>query len=227
MRELLTYIPATTVSDPPISLASSFLKELGTESGLTPLHLASYSGEENVVRLLLNSQGVQVDAPSTNLGLNPVHLACRGGHRTVVGLLLSRSSELLEGRDKEGRTGLHIAAVYGHTPMIEILLGQGAEIDATDKVRIYKKKNSNGVFQGLEILQENWTPLHCAAKAGYLEVVKLLVESGASPLAKTGKGLYPIWYAAAENHNHVLSYLMKTEHDSYGLLEDKDVTVNH
>lgn len=134
MRELLTYIPATTESDPPISLASSFLKELGTESALTPLHLASFSGEENVVRLLLNSQGVLVDAQTANFGFNPLHLACRGGHMTVVGLLLSRSSELLESKDKEGRTGLHIAAIHGHSQMVEILLGQGAEIDSVDKV---------------------------------------------------------------------------------------------
>lgn len=32
---------------------------------MTPLHLASYSGNENVVRLLLNSAGVQVDATTT------------------------------------------------------------------------------------------------------------------------------------------------------------------
>lgn len=39
--------------------------ELGNESGMTPLHLASFSGNENVVRLLLNSAGVQVDAATT------------------------------------------------------------------------------------------------------------------------------------------------------------------
>ena len=71
--------------------------------------------------------------------------------------------------------------------------------------------------------QENWTPLHCAAKAGHGEVVKHLVESGASPLAKTTKGLSPIWFAAAENHNAVLQYLIKKEHDTYGLMEDKEV----
>lgn len=43
----------------------SLVPELGSESGMTPLHLAAYSGNENVVRLLLNSPGVQVDAATT------------------------------------------------------------------------------------------------------------------------------------------------------------------
>lgn len=206
VRDLLQYIPATSGTDPPISLQTAFIRELGTESGLTPLHMAAYSGEENVVRLLLNFEGVQVDAPTANLGFNPLHLACGGGHTSVVGLLLSRSSELLESKDASGKASLHIAATMGHKQMVEVLLGQGAEIDAIDK--------------------ELWTPLICASQAGHLDVVKLLVESGASPLAKTSKGQSAIWFAAAENNVDVLSYLMKKEHDTYGLLEDKDFVYN-
>ena len=67
-------------------------------------------------------------------GYNPLHLACFGGHITVVGLLLSRSAELLQSGDKHGKTGLHIAANHGRYQMCEVLLGQGAEINATDKV---------------------------------------------------------------------------------------------
>ncbi|ODM93658.1 Ankyrin-3 [Orchesella cincta] len=214
VRELLQNIPATSPTEPPLSVATSFIKELGTESGLTPLHMASYSGEENVVRLLLNFEGVQVDAPTTNLGFNPLHLACRGGHTTVVGLLLSRSSELLESKDASGKSSLHIASVHGHKHMVEVLLGQGAEIDAIDK--------SNSYSYGFPF-KELWTPLICASKAGHLDTVKLLMESGASPLAKTSKGHSAIWFAAAENHNDVLSYLMKKEHDTYGLMDDKEV----
>jgi len=56
-----------------------------------------------------------------------------------------------------------------------------------------------------------------------MDVVKLLVESGASPLAKTTNNRSPIWFAAAEGHNQVLSYLMQKEHDTYGLMDDKEV----
>lgn len=65
--------------------------------------------------------------------------------------------------------------------------------------------------------------MHCAARAGWLAVVKLLVESGASPKSETNYGSAPIWFAAAEGHNDVLGYLLTREHDSYTLMEDKRV----
>lgn len=125
---------------------------------------------------------------------------------SVVGLLLSRSAELLQSSDRYGKTGLHIAAMHGHYQMVEILLGQGAEINAADK---------NG-----------WTPLHCAAKAGHLDVVRLLCESGASPKNETNYGCAPIWFAASEGHNNVFKYLMHKEHDTYALMEDKRFVYN-
>jgi len=64
-------------------------------------------------------------------------LACFGGHVTVVGLLLSRAADLLHSSDLNGKTCLHIAASYGHYAMVEVLLGQGAEINATDKVSVF------------------------------------------------------------------------------------------
>ncbi|CAB0010021.1 unnamed protein product, partial [Nesidiocoris tenuis] len=113
----------------------------------------------------------------------------------------SGSAELLQSHDRHGKTGLHIAAMNGHYQMVEVLLGQGAEINSNDR---------NG-----------WTPLHCAARAGKFDCVKLLVESGASPKSETNYGSAPIWFAASEGHNDVLEYLLTKEHDSYSLMDDK------
>lgn len=65
-----------------------------------------------------------------------MHLATQGGHMLVAGLLISRSSDSVLNADKQGRTCLHFAAAYGHRDMVGMLLGQGAEINAADKVNL-------------------------------------------------------------------------------------------
>lgn len=67
------------------------------------------------------------------------------------------------------------------------------------------------------------TPLHYCARAGHLEVVKLLVEAGASPGDKSVEGKTPIVLAVASEHVDVYNYLINKKHDSYKLLEDKKV----
>ena len=76
-------------------------------------------------------------------------------------------------------------------------------------------------------VQNGWTPLHCASRAGCYDVVRLLVESGGHPKAETNLGSSPIWFAASEGHNDVLEYLMTKDHDTYSLMEDRRVSVLH
>ena len=38
--------------------------------------------------------------------------------------------------DKKGRTGLHIAANNGHYDMVALLMGQGVELGAKDRVSV-------------------------------------------------------------------------------------------
>ncbi|XP_055489860.1 short transient receptor potential channel 1-like [Leucoraja erinacea] len=171
------------------------------QSGFTPLHLAAQSGHENLVRLLLNYPGVQVDTQTSLQGATPLHLASQNGHTAVVGLLLSKSTSQLHMKDNHGRTCLHLAAANGHIEMARALLGQGAEINVIDK---------NG-----------WTPLHFAAKSGYLDTVQFLVESGASPKLECKEGKAPIQYAAADRHQEVVSFLIRTNNITLKLTEDR------
>lgn len=57
-----------------------------------------------------------------------------------------------------------------------------------------------------------------------MEVVKLLVDAGASPMDKSIEGKTPIVLAVASEHVDVYNYLINKKHDSYKLLEDKKVS---
>lgn len=77
------------------------------------------------------------------------------------------------------------------------------------------------------IMTENMHfPCLFLSKAGHLDVVRLLCESGASPKNETNYGCAPIWFAASEGHNNVFKYLMHKEHDTMGLMEDKRFIYN-
>ena len=75
--------------------------------------------------------------------MTAVHLAAQNGHTDVVSLLLSRSAGLLRIADKHGRTPLHLSASHGHYDMSLLLIGQGADIDAYDKVPTLRLLNNN------------------------------------------------------------------------------------
>lgn len=116
-------------------------------------------------------------------------------------MLISRSTDGLTQADGHGRTALHFAAAHGHRDMVGLLIGQGAQMNFQD--------------------DRGWTPLHYASKHGYLEVVRLLVESGADPTMTCDTGKVPICMAASAGHKPVLSYLLKKDHDSFDLMQDK------
>ncbi|GIY47556.1 ankyrin-1 [Caerostris extrusa] len=200
VQEMLTQIPATIPSERPGDTS------LSDDYGFTPLHLAAESGHEGVVRVLLNSSGVQTDCATVVQGILPMHLAARGGHLAVAGLLLSRSTEQLQTADKQGRTPLHMASAQGHREMVGLLLGQGADINVAD---------NNG-----------WTALHYTTRHGFLDVVQLLVNSGASPTAATNDGKVPLCLAAAAGHYDVLNYLLKKEHDTHVLMADSNFLID-
>uniref|UniRef100_A0A8C4Y5D6 Uncharacterized protein n=1 Tax=Gopherus evgoodei TaxID=1825980 RepID=A0A8C4Y5D6_9SAUR len=98
----------------------------------TPLHLAAENDHSEVVQFFLKHKPELVTSAN---GSSPLHLAAQHGHTAIVGLLLSKSTSQLHLRDKRGRTCLHLAAANGHVEMVRALLGQGAEINLTDKVQ--------------------------------------------------------------------------------------------
>jgi len=84
---------------------------------------------------------------------------------------LAKGADVIS-RSKIGFTPLHDAAFHGHKKVVEILIANGADVNA----RNYPHKS---------------TPLHLAAATGSVEIVKVLLEAGADANAKSRRGATP------------------------------------
>jgi hypothetical protein len=128
--------------------------------GRYPLHAAAYSGNFEVVRILIEYDPANVDAKSWG-GSTPLLSASAGHHfkdGSVLRLLLEHGADI-NVQSQSGRTPLHWASTYGALEVVRVLLEHGADVEA--------KENS-----GKTALQE-------AADMGRDEVVKLLRDHGA------------------------------------------------
>jgi ankyrin repeat protein len=131
-------------------------------------------------------------------------------------LLLAREPQLAGERDENGNSPLLIAAYYGRTAMVRAILDHGVRPNvfeactaglAGDVVRLLKE-NPRLVH---ERSHDGWTPLHLAAFFGRLEIVKMLLESGAPMLAisSNNESNLPINAAAAGRRNDVVRLLVE------------------
>lgn len=98
-----------------------------SSDGWTPLHLACFFGQPEIVEVLI-ARGAGVNARSrTPMQNMPLHAAAAGRNREAVRLLLEHGADV-NARQHGGWTALHAAAQNGDVEMVRLLLGGGAEI---------------------------------------------------------------------------------------------------
>lgn len=115
-----------------ISRVTSYVEKGGcvTESDeqkMTFLHHAAFSGNVDVIRIVLKAQETQrvdLDAVDGD-GWTPLHYASDRGHSAVVSVLLDEGANA-SSKDGMKRTPLHLAAARGHVECVKALLAGGA-----------------------------------------------------------------------------------------------------
>ena len=99
------------------------------------------------------------------------------GHQNALLLLLNAKSNP-NARDAQGNSVLHFSAGFGH--------------ESCTKALLYNTEHQN---ISLQVSSQNFkgdTSLHLAAKHGFLCIVKLLLEYGASKVTKNNHGEIPM-----------------------------------
>ena len=118
-----------------------------------------------------------------------IHGAVMVGNIDWVIKHLEAGADVNAKNERDGRTLLHYAARNGDKEIAEILIAEGADVNA---------KNDNGQ-----------TSLHFAAIGGYMEIAKLLINNGADVNAKDRYGKTPLDWATKNKHPEIADLLRK------------------
>ena len=151
------------------------------------LHLAAKKGQVEHLRRLLDC-GEHVDTPSPDLcelKKTPLMLAARYNEEDVVDFLAERGASL-DMQDAERYTVLHHAVMGGKSRNVLRLIELGADV--------------------VEMFHER--AVHLAAEHGHKDVVRVLLEHGASVNCATDDGITPLMYAAQKGHMQIIELMM-------------------
>ncbi|GJQ77486.1 hypothetical protein Trydic_g20877 [Trypoxylus dichotomus] len=149
---------------------------------------------------------LQVGSAFTKFGLTP-----------TLRELVQLGKQYVSTGDQLGRTPLHYAASNGNTELVQLLLESGADTECKFKYHETRMRKSadnywkwNRLFMALTP-PDIWgrTPLHLAAKAGHVEVVRLLVEKSADVNVDDSKGISPLLLAGCTGNRNTFEDIVK------------------
>ncbi|XP_067941655.1 caskin-2-like isoform X2 [Watersipora subatra] len=148
-------------------------QDIKDNKGMRPLHYAAWQGRMEPVAALLNS-GASPTEPS-NDGQTPLHFACHHGHMNVVRLLLKHGANpTIE--NLAFKTPFDLACEFGRYQVVDLLIGStlcdSLLHNRTDLITDNKRS----------------TPLHLAARGGFTDIIRLLLDASVDMNCQTHQG---------------------------------------
>lgn len=162
--------------------------------GLTPLHLAVFSGNTAVTNMLLEDMEskralkLATDVDNTNVVPGSLLIIAIKSDHIRIFKLLAKSTINLNYRDSNGEAALYIAVRTGNQDYVKILLEASASHKELD----------------LDIAENTYgrTPLIMACVMGNLQIMELLLQAGAN------SGPHDIFGWTAKDHASFRGYLV-------------------
>ena len=192
--------------------------ETPDEMGVTPLLVASMSGNEVAAGLLLE-HGASADTENKTDGLTALQQAAWGGHGKIVELLLEAGASP-DKADSEKKTPLLQAACAGSSEASVVLMGIGETKDVEtfynthghDYVRAVRALLKAGADPNLAS-KTDLTPLMITSAAGNLDIAKALLDAGADPNLRDRAGRTALMFAAKSEQPALVELLLSKQAD--------------
>ena len=130
-------------------------------SGLSPIHVAAFIGNEEIVRLMI-SVYPSLARLLDNDGYTPLHYACMGNSATdLISTLLELGCDV-NARNRNGKTAIHISIERENLPHFKTLVDAGkffcGSIYVFSCILFRSKANSKGSkWKHSTTLLDNWS----------------------------------------------------------------------
>lgn len=198
----------------------------------TPLYIAVENGHASVVKLFVDNEA-KINIKSTIVynslstkkasGWTLLHVAAFNGYSDIVEILVNKDKTLVDIEDSIGRTAAVLAASSGQINILEILKPEPYNVYLLHaKFRAARKSGNLKDFKNfLKNLEEKrqlqdivnvklgeWAPLHLAALANWLDIIKILITNGAK-VKDTTPSFTPLHSASSNGHLAVIKYLIE------------------
>ncbi|XP_068573331.1 protein phosphatase 1 regulatory subunit 12A isoform X4 [Cebidichthys violaceus] len=168
--------------------------------GLTALHQACIDDNVDMVTFLVE-HGAGINQPD-NEGWIPLHAAASCGYLDIAEYLISQGASVGV-VNSEGETPMDIAEEEAMEELLQNEINrQGVDIEAARKeeervmLRDARQWLNSGQIQDSRHTKSGGTALHVAAAKGYVEVLKLLIQTGYDVNIKDYDGWTPLHASA-------------------------------
>ena len=189
----------------------------------TLLHLAAQHGQLAIVDLLLK-RGLDVNTRERGDNTYAMHWAAAGGHLDVVRRLADDGGDIIGSGDDHQLDVIGWACCWeggndaAHRAIADFLVSRGArhhifsaiELNLADEVRRIVANDPSALNRRMSRNENHQAPLHFAVRANRPEMVALLLELGADPLAVDGSGFPAAAYATALDADRPLMEVLRT-----------------
>lgn len=165
-------------------------------SARTLLMSAAEEGDEELVQLLIEVPGIDLNHEFGQLGLNALKLAAEHGHYRICVALLDAGAKSSQGIKRFG--ALYAAAGRGDADICKLILKSGLRPDPPF---------GDGFDDEVNIA----TPLMKAASAGSLACCQVLLEAGADLMRRDEWGRSVLSYAAKSGSKEMFEFLLQKE----------------
>jgi ankyrin repeat protein len=184
----------------------------------TLLHLAAAAGHLASVELLL-ARGLDVNVREKGDNTYPMHWAAAAGHLDVVRRLADAGGDVIGHGDDHELEVIGWATCWDpcHDDVAEFLVGRGARhhiysaiaMNLADEVRRIVAGDPEALSRPMSRNEEYQRPLHFAVRKNRAEMVALLLELGADPLATDGTGYPAAVYATGPDIDRAAMELIR------------------